>query len=291
LPVDAKQYAHQLCIRPLEAALKAKRVDDVERWDVAVAIWRRFGGTIGADGIRDERVLLDSRDAAIAYTLFARAALSEDPKDDLLAGALHELEDSRLQARSGEPGRYRGLSTHKLVSFYVWPSLEAGRKEEGPIGEEEAKLRNIYDADARLERFLAVGETAYEAVTGDDFRVGEPAPSALTKSTARVSTDEYCKLLLTRLLTVQKSGEMRYLTSTALAGLGPLPEGYRLGSFKSAWATLRTELTKTSPPALRIADDAPGHRTHPAEFVAGALEPLEAMLKDVMARLRSAQRS
>jgi hypothetical protein len=150
----------------LERAQKGERVGDVEDWDVAVAIWRRFGGTIGTDGIRDERMLLDSRDAAIAYTLFARAALSEDLKDDLVAGALHELEDDRLRARRGQPGDYRGLSTHKLVSYYLWPSLEAGRKEDGPIGEEEAKWRIVVDADARLERLLAVAETAYEAVTG-----------------------------------------------------------------------------------------------------------------------------
>jgi hypothetical protein len=155
--------------RALIQAQSGERIAEAERWDIAMQIWRRFGGPIYQGGIRGERVVLARRDDAIAYTLLARALLSPEPSEDLLARELSELEDSRLRDRRGEPGVYRGLSTHKLASYLVWPSGEGRIDVSLPIDPELRERLVILDEDPRLERFIAVAEVAYAAVTGESL--------------------------------------------------------------------------------------------------------------------------
>jgi hypothetical protein len=94
----------------LELARRGERRLPAEEWDVSTEVFRRFGWTIGPDGVIDERITLDAPDDALAYTLFLRAVLSKDPDDDLISRAIHEAEGDELVARRAPPGDFKGLS-------------------------------------------------------------------------------------------------------------------------------------------------------------------------------------
>jgi len=150
----------------LAIAERGERLSPIEPWDPAQLIVHRYLPHMKVGRIIDERVALDKYKDAIGFTLFARAALSEDAGDDLLFAALEAAADERLNARRPERDKLHGQSTFTLISLFVWPSHEGEGPSGRPIGREEAERRVVLDSDSRLERALRIAETAYEAVTG-----------------------------------------------------------------------------------------------------------------------------
>jgi len=265
-----------------------------ERWHIPTMIWRRFGGALQPDGLRDARVLLDPTDEAMAYTLFVRAAVSPDGADDLIAAALRDRETDELRSRSSGVTKVRGRTTHEHVSRVLSPSLGGRLERTEPPSFTDVERAVILDSDNRLEWLLAAGEEAAEALDLEmSVGIPEEAPVVTPVTQApevtpvaqmpaeRATKSQYRAETLRRLIRVLGRGEVKYLTSTVLLSLGPLPEPLSAQSFKTYWRPLRMELTRQPTLALRIAPDASGHRTHPAEF----LETAEQVLKEMLAEL------